>query len=198
MYSKLPNLIIAFHGCDKSTYDRVMIDEGFLQPSVEPFDWLGNGIYFWENNSVRALEWAKKHRKVKNPAVIGAVIDPLYCLNFSDMSAVPLLKLGFELLQKDHIEANKEMPINKSRDDRDNDLVMRDLDCAVIERMHKHIKDKNMRPFDSVRGVYVEGDPIFEGGRIMDKTHVQICIRNINCIKGYFRPLQELDEPFIV
>lgn len=31
MYEKLPNLVLGFHGCDKSTYDRGMIlSEGYL------------------------------------------------------------------------------------------------------------------------------------------------------------------------
>jgi hypothetical protein len=27
------------------------------------------------------------------------------------------------------------------------------------------------------------------------KSHIQICIRNLNCIKGFFLPRQEIDFP---
>ncbi len=42
--------------------------------------------------------------------------------------------------------------------------------------------------FQTVRGAFVEGDPVYEGARIHAKTHVQIAVRDPSCILGYFRP----------
>lgn len=42
--------------------------------------------------------------------------------------------------------------------------------------------------FDSVRGIFVEGEPTYNGSAFREKTHVQLCICNPNCIKGYFSP----------
>jgi hypothetical protein len=42
--------------------------------------------------------------------------------------------------------------------------------------------------FDTVRGLFVEGEPIFEGAEIYHKTHSEIAVRNERCIKGYFLP----------
>ena len=64
-----------------------------------------------------------------------------------------------------------------------------DLDCAVIETLHELVVGDGRTPFDSVRCAFEEGKPAFSGSAIRDKTHVQICIRNIDCIKGYFLPL---------
>ena len=50
MYSNLPNLVIGFHGCDKNTYHNVLYKHHRLMQSKNPYDWLGNGIYFWENS----------------------------------------------------------------------------------------------------------------------------------------------------
>src|SRR5439155_1194366 len=55
-------------------------------------DWLGHGIYFWEDSYLRALRWAeeeskKSHRKIDLPAVIGATIELGNCLNLT--SRVP-------------------------------------------------------------------------------------------------------------
>lgn len=66
---------------------------------------------------------------------------------------------------------------------------MRELDCAVIERIHQYNRENNERPYDSVRGVFIEGSPVYENSGIMEKTHTQLCIINPNCIKGYFSPL---------
>lgn len=46
-------------------------------------------------------------------------------------------------------------------------------------------------PFDSVRGAFTEGGPAFEGAGLHAKTHIQLCIRNMNCIHGFFLPRKE-------
>lgn len=55
MYSKLPNLVLAFHGCDKLTHDAVLYEGKALRPSKNDYDWLGWGVYFWEQNYERAF-----------------------------------------------------------------------------------------------------------------------------------------------
>lgn len=42
--------------------------------------------------------------------------------------------------------------------------------------------------FQTVRGVFTEGDPAFPGAGIQSKTHVQVAVRDLDCILGYFRP----------
>ena len=61
-------------------------------------------------------------------------------------------------------------------------------DCAVIQRIHQYNKEKQKRSFDSVRGIFLEGNPVYENSGIKEKTHVQLCVVNPNCIKGYFKP----------
>lgn len=69
------------------------------------------------------------------------------------------------------------------------DWLIRELDCAVIERIHlyNHMTDGNDE-YDSVRGAFIEGKPVYPGSGFRDRTHIQICVRNPNCIKGYFAP----------
>ena len=82
MYSHKYNLILGFHGCDEDLRNKVVSGLEFLKESHNEYDWLGHGIYFWENNPDRALEWSeflKKHprkgkAKINKPAVLGAVI----------------------------------------------------------------------------------------------------------------------------
>jgi hypothetical protein len=83
----------------------------------------------------------------------------------------------------------KPIPKNENHSkDKGNDKVMRYLDCAVIEYTHSLLKTKGERPFDSVRAAFIEGDPIYEGAGFNEKTHIQICIINPICIKGFFLP----------
>ncbi|MCM1105494.1 MAG: hypothetical protein NC355_00990 [Blautia sp.] len=207
MYSILPNLVLGFHGCDIDTYNKVLHDHESLLPSNNSYDWLGNGIYFWEDSVDRAQQWAvdscerynKKNpdKKAKLPAVVGAVISLGNCLNLTDYKSCDILKTGYEIL-KYELEINgKGLPVNK--DIKGNtDLLFRDLDCAVIQRIHQYNKENKKRDFDSVRGVFLEGNPIYENAGIMEKTHVQLCIVNPNCIKGYFKPLEPKADWVIV
>lgn len=59
MYSSRSNLIIGFHGCDKSVGQNLLIKPNEIKISEKPYDWLGHGFYLWENNYDRALQWAK-------------------------------------------------------------------------------------------------------------------------------------------
>jgi hypothetical protein len=108
-------------------------------------------------------------------------------------------------MAKEYKSKDKELPRNRNLpSDSHRDKLLRDLDCAVIEFMHKQmvIDGRNefqrrgfskIKMFDSTRGIFTEGGPAFEGSEIMAKTHSQICIRNLNCIKGFFLPRREMN-----
>lgn len=60
MYSKRSGLILGFHGCDEEVRNSIVSNKkSSLSPSENDYDWLGHGIYFWENNYVRALKYAQ-------------------------------------------------------------------------------------------------------------------------------------------
>ena len=198
MYSNLPNLIIGFHGCDLSTYEKVLYKHEGLRASHNSYDWLGNGIYFWENSLDRAEEWAKSYcdryngqhpnEEPKKPAVIGVVLSLGHCLNLTDYGSSSILKNGYEILKYELSLLDKPLPVNRNVVG-SKDLLLRELDCAVIERIHQYNREQGKRPYDSVRGVFIEVNPVYEDSGIMEKTHTQLCIINPNCIKGYFKPL---------
>ena len=132
---------------------------------------------------------AKRRSKINDPAVIGAIIVLGYCLNFVDSGFLPLLRVGYNLVKAECFNANIDMPKNTYRTN-SGDLLLRNLDCAVIERIHRWNTDNDYLNFDSVCGVFWEGDDLYPNSGFKEKNHIQICIRNTNCIKGYFNPLE--------
>lgn len=46
LYSRRSNLVVGFHGCDKSVVDAVIAGKTELLASANDYDWLGSGIYF--------------------------------------------------------------------------------------------------------------------------------------------------------
>jgi len=192
MYSIRPNLVIGFHGCDETLRDAVILGKTELKPSTNKYDWLGNGIYFWENNSARAFEFIhelyKNPRrgkpKIKKPSVLGAVFSLGNCFDLLDNKYLDVLKDSYSILETAAKTQNIKLPENKSIST-SKDLLLRYLDCSVIEKLHEKIGKKT---FDSVRGVFFEGDPLYPNAGFTEKNHIQIAIRNPNCIKGYFIP----------
>jgi hypothetical protein len=210
MYNSRHNLLIGFHGCDEKVQMSLLNQPNSINVSNKPYDWLGHGIYFWENNYERAFQWAKdkeKKGKITKAAVIGAVLSLDYCLDLTDANFINLLVSYYELMKIDYEQIGKEMPSNKDpQQANSNDLVIRELDCAVIEFMHQRITeviDKDVlkkgysdyKHFDSVRGLFTEGGPAFPGAGVQTKNHIQICIRNSNCIKGFFLPRKPINFP---
>lgn len=201
-YSSRSGLILAFHGCDQSIVEEVLLGKTTLRESRNSYDWLGHGIYFWENSPARALEYAnslknnlkKINNPIKHSAVIGAVIDLGHCLDLTDYQNLSMLKDSYDSLVLSLKNQGLTIPQNKSGGS-EQDLLLRKLDCAVIEYLHTIIgKDPNLE-FDSVKGVFWEGKELFPNAGFREKNHIQICIKNPNCIKGFFLP-REFDSDF--
>ncbi len=195
MYTTRAGLIPGFHGYDKKIADEVINQKTSLLESSNEFDWLGHGMYFWENSPARAMEFAqflkdnpsKAQKPIEQPSVIGAIIDLGYCFDLVNYEMLSLLKSGYEVFKDAWEKQGKKLPANKAVG-HSGDLLLRNLDCAVIETIHQIRKDRNMQPFDSVRGVFWEGDDLYPNAGFKEKNHLQLCIRNPNCIKGYFYP----------
>ncbi|MEI6891966.1 MAG: hypothetical protein V5783_07325 [Pontiella sp.] len=196
MYSTLPSFVLGFHGCDKKVAEAVFAGKSKLKKSTNEYDWLGNGIYFWENNPQRAMEYARNlklypkrcSKKIREPAVVGAIIDLGNCLNLLDAKSITIVKeanaLYEEICKNNDIPLAHNQPVRNSKE-----LLLRYRDCAVIELLHASRETRKESALSSARGMFTEGKSLYKNAGFHEKNHIQICIRNPNCIKGYFRVL---------
>lgn len=202
MYSNLPNFVLGFHGCDKTVADQILLHNDKMRSSDNDYDWLGPGIYFWENNPQRAIDYAqmlkdspgRSRKPIQEPASVGAIIDLGHCLNLLEQSSLDVLKRGYEILKIKFENLGAPMPVNKyGTGNESKDLLRRYLDCAVIQAVHEYNKETGQNPYDSVRGVFFEGRELYPGAGFKEKNHIQICVLNPNCIKGYFKPMEPVE-----
>lgn len=193
MYTTLPSFILGFHGCDRSLADDVISGRADLRASENDYDWLGHGSYFWENDPARALEYAqflkdnptRSRTIIDTPAVLGAILDPGHCLNLMEANALSLLRDAYDALVDIVSASGSVMPTNSAPSGSSHDLLLRRLDCAVIELLHE---ENSGRSFDTVRGLFFEGVDLYPNAGFKSKNNIQVCVRNPNCIKGYFLP----------
>jgi len=184
------SFVLGYHGCDEETGEKLLANMPFRR-SENVYDWLGSGIYFWEANPDRALDWAKQRAVRKklqenldyHPFVVEAVVDLGYCLDLISTNETLALEETFRDLQATFADSGNQIPENTAGDD----LLHRKLFCMVLNFLHSARQESGEQPFDTVRAMFTEGEPIYPTAGFRRKTHIQICVRNPENIKGVFR-----------
>jgi len=194
MHNLAGGLVLGYHGCDAAVGEELLSGAPF-QPSNNDWDWLGHGVYFWEANPKRGFDFAAelkaaryKHAKIAEPFVVGVVLSLGLCLDTTAKAGIDIVRTAHADLLRISSVAGVALPQN------DLSLLRRNLDCAVIQHVHRSRADAGAPEADTVRGVFVEGGPIYAQSGFHEKTHIQIAIRNSDCIKGVFRVPKALYE----
>lgn len=184
------SLVLGYHGCDLPIARKIVAGQIQQRPSRNEYDWLGSGLYFWEDSQARALRWAQEQSRsqqgrIKTPAILGAIIDLGNCLNLIDAEHLGLVKAAHEAYLEFCRNSGLEPAQNRGKD-----MGSRKLDRAVFETLHHLRKQKSEQQFDTVRAFFVEGEPLYENAGLRSLDHVQICVRDPQKIIGYFLPRQ--------
>jgi len=95
---------------------------------------------------------------------------------------------AYTMLAQAFQKTGKPLPENKLVK-KEQDILLRNLDCAVIESLHEYNEQTEKKAYDAVRGAFIEGRELYPYAGFRKENHIQICVRNPNCIKGYFRVL---------
>src|SRR5262245_35222876 len=128
---KYDRIVIAYHGCDALVAERLLRGEPFKR-SQNDYDWLGEGIYFWEYGADRAMRFAQdqmRRGKVQTPAIVGALIQLGQCFDLMDTRFTDELRIAFEMVKKMHREGSRPLPLNAGKTP---DKLLRRRDCAVL------------------------------------------------------------------
>lgn len=189
-----PHIVLGYHGCDRRVGEDILAGEEMVAAN-NGYDWLGTGLYFWEQDPVRAMNWALEARSrhasdkrvsdksVRDPYVVGAVINVGRCLDLTTLTGVSLVKAGFNQLRKDYKEGSLTLPKNMGG----REMKGRYLDFAVINYTCSEYRRTKTNSFHTVRALFVEGKPLYAKAGFREKTHVQICVRRQDAIMGFFR-----------
>jgi hypothetical protein len=190
-----PFQITGYHSCDREVGLNVLNGEVELIPSNNDWDWLGGGVYFWEQDPKRAYDYANEVAggqqfnkvKIKTPFVIGATIELGNCLNLVESHSLSILEVAYNSLVTLYKQLGEKLPVNKGNN--------RQLDCAVLRYVHQTTKEQGLPRYDTVRSAFDEGAKVYAGASFTSRHHIQVCVINPLLIKGFFlpRPLEEFN-----
>lgn len=190
LYQGHPSFVLGFHGTEKKLISQLVSQRTkHLKKSEGQNEWLGHGIYFWENDPQRGLEWAEDgnaKKKIETPDVVGAIIDLGLCLDLTTRTGLEEVAAAYNLLKATHSADGRILPTNHLGPDK----VKRELDCEVIQALHLYRKDQGQPHYDTVRAPFPEDEPLYNGAGFKRRNHIQIAVINPDCIKGYFRPIK--------
>jgi hypothetical protein len=185
---KYDRMVVAYHGCGATTAESILSGKPRtrFKASENHYDWLGHGVYFWEFGYDRALRFAKFQmtwKKFRKPAVVGAVVQLGNCFDLLDTRSTAKLAKAYSAFVKSRPNGAN-LPVNAGKTP---EKKFRHLDCAVLN-FYLTAQEDAGKGYDSVRGAFIEGERAFPSSEIYKEAHIQIAVRNQDCILGVFRP----------
>lgn len=181
---RFARIILGYHGAKAGEAadfaKRILVGEAEIEEwrsSENEYDWLGHGIYFWEHSPERARRWAGE-----KGVVVGAVIQLGRCLDLTDLYWTQQLSAAYSHLRKSSKKKGSKLPKNQGHE-----LKNRKLDCLVINHLVDSLQSPEVPSIQTVRGAFEEGEEAFPGSMLKKETHIQVAVRDADCILGIFR-----------
>ena len=166
------HVVVGYHGTSVQAAQAV-IREGF-RLSKNRYDWLGDGVYFFQDALSRAWEWADAHHPGE-PAVIGAELDLDGCMDLLDTAWNSLLADAHDEYIRLLKGARLTPPVQtEGAHPLDRDVI--NYTIGILNRDGIEIT--------CVRGAFVEGRPVYPDSALYDRTHIQISVRDVSkCVR---------------
>lgn len=197
----LGTALIVYHGCDVTTRNDLVSGRlKHLNHSNNQYDWLGPGAYFFEGDVERALLFAQAShgnpdkrytaRPIATPAVVGAVLQVQNWLDMTTQAGIHEFSLAYQAFAAGLNAKGTPVPANRPANNTDTDVIYRALDNAVFTWLHK-ARESQIPPlpsFQAVRAAFHQGEKVAPTSGFHVSTHIQISLRDNNCVVGWFLP----------
>ncbi|HEX4104120.1 MAG TPA: hypothetical protein VHZ04_01415 [Candidatus Paceibacterota bacterium] len=168
--------VFGYHGTSAESAEAILepgkqTAERFLF-SENDTDWLGKGVYFFQDAPYRSREWptirVPPPARTENPVVLCAEIDLKDCLDLLDIEAAKEIVESYPSMEVDYKKSERLLPVNKGG--------KHEFDCALINYAVEYMEE-NGRKVNVVRAAFVEGRPILPESQLYSRAHVQIVVR---------------------
>lgn len=175
-------IVSGYHGTSSEVAERIMA-VGF-QLSRNPYDWLGDGVYFFQDAPQRAWDWARE-RYGDHGAVVGAEILLGSCIDLLDLGWYQVMVEAYDSYVNILRDSGQPIPVQSRGAHR--------LDREVMNYMIGVLHESGFG-VTCVRAAFGEGRPVYPDSALYDRAHVQIAVRDIEaCIQRKW--LESVPEP---
>ena len=171
--SSAPLPVRGFHGTTRQAANAILQDR--FRISQNPYDWLGDGVYFFQDGLERAWEWARVKHGIE-AAVIGAEILLDDCLDMLSTRWTRIVSDVYDQFLSNAKQLGLSLPNQTSGAHR--------LDREVINYAVGVLGEQGIT-ISCVRASFWEGRPIYPDSAFYDYGHIQIAVRDVPaCIRG--------------
>jgi hypothetical protein len=180
------HLVRGYHGTTLPRAQQI-VATGQIRISRNDYDWLGQGAYFFQDAPLRAWKWATEWvapRANEPAAVISADISLKHCFDLVDLANWRYLLLAHGRMAATSSLPAQRPPVVRSPTGRRVHILSpapvtgrsghNALDCAVAKLAIAVYR--KIRPVQSVRGAFVEGQQLYDNSYFFDHSHVQIAV----------------------
>jgi hypothetical protein len=177
-----PEAVSGYHGTNARAA-ALILQQGFTI-SRNDYDWLGDGIYFFQDSPARAWEWARQ-RHGREAAVVASRLRLRDCMDLLDPNWTTVLADSYDSFLAQLKEAGLPLPRQTAGAHR--------LDRAVINYAVGILAEQDI-VVRAVRAAFAEGAPVFPDSALFTRAHVQIAVRDTSLILRT-RPITEEEAP---
>lgn len=165
--------VYGYHGTYRKAAGSIL--EMGYDVSNNNYDWLGKGIYFFQDGLGRAAYWAKQKCRTRrlppsDAVVLRSTISLEKCFDLVDIGCIELLTDGFNAFQAFCLNNRLDLPKQGGKRNR--------LDCAVINYTIQNALESRGESIHSVRSVFEEDEPVYPSSAITRRGHIQIAVRD--------------------
>jgi hypothetical protein len=178
----VPRIVLGYHGTHRAAAQAIMSGSPF-RLSRNHYDWLGDGVYFWEYGPVRALDWARQEFG-EEAVVLRARIQLKDCLDLTDLKGTYGLKRAYQSFVKQTARVGMNLPRQKG------------ANHALDRYLINLLADWIAHPVRVIRAPFVEGERLWDDSEQWDKSHVQLAVRNHALISRVIMVEEVEDEGF--
>lgn len=176
-------LVVGYHGTNLQA--ALTMTQHQFRLSRNRYDWLGDGLYFFQDAPERAWEWAVAHHSPQ-PAVIGVRLhyQPEEWIDLLDINWTHTLADAYNAFLGELKRADLAVPQQTEK--------LHRLDRAVINYIVGVLEQQGVT-IRAVRAAFAEGAPVFPESALFDRAHVQIAVRDLSLISALWIERKEED-----
>lgn len=161
-------IIKAYHAGGTDEIEKFLLGSLYIKQSYNDNNWLGNGLYFWENDSRRAENWQIQKGK-------GSILE-------CEIDTGDLLNLLEDNDEAAGFFANARSLSDRHRATHSNNKATQRfaLDCKIFNVLKADFQTR----FAGVRMAFYLGESASENGNLYTDQHIQVCLWDLSVIQN--------------